>query len=107
MERRLFVAQRLSAMALGPLVIVHLVLILVAVRGGLTGAEILARTEGNLWWAGYYTIFVLAAAVHAPIGLRNVLREWTRLNGPVLDGAALVFAALLLVLGLRAVAAVF
>lgn len=107
MEKRLFVLQRWSAMVLAPLVIVHLVLILVAVRNGLTGAEILARTAGNLWWAGYYALFVLAAVVHVPIGLRNILREWTRLNWPVINGLAGIFAVVLLVMGLRAVAAVF
>ena len=107
MEKRLFVLQRLSAMVLAPLVIVHLVLILVAVRNGLTGAEILARTAGNAWWAGYYALFVLAAVVHAPIGLRNLLREWTRLDWPVINVLAGAFAAVLLVMGLRAVVAVF
>jgi fumarate reductase subunit C len=45
-------------------------------------------------------------AVHAPIGVRNVLREWTGLARGVVDWAALGFAALLLVVGLRAVWAV-
>lgn len=106
MERYLFVAQRLTAMLLGPLVLIHLGLILVAVRGGLTGAEILARTEGSAGWAVFYGLFVVAASVHAPIGLRNVLREWTGLGKPAVDVVVIVFGALLLALGLRAVAAV-
>jgi fumarate reductase subunit C len=44
--------------------------------------------------------------VHAPIGLRNVLREWTPWHGQSLDWAMLGFAGLLAVLGLRALAAV-
>ena len=106
MERRLFALQRLTALLLGPLVLVHLGLVLVAIRGGLTAAEILGRTQGSVGWALFYGIFVVAAAVHAPIGLRNVLNEWTPFSPRVVDGFCLAFGALLLVLGLRAVWAV-
>ena len=105
-EARLYLLQRLSAMILGPLVLVHLGLVIYAVRGGLSAAEILSRTQGSLFWALFYGLFVVAAAVHAPIGLRNVLREWTPWHGQSLDWAMLGFAGLLAVLGLRAVAAV-
>jgi fumarate reductase subunit C len=105
-EARLYLLQRLSAMILGPLVLVHLGLIVYAVRGGLSAAEILSRTQGSLFWMLFYGLFVVAAAVHAPIGLRNVLREWTPWHGHSLDWAMLGFAGLLAVLGLRAVAAV-
>jgi fumarate reductase subunit C len=50
---------------------------------------------------------VVAVAIHAPIGLRNVLREWTRWRGRTLDIALALFALLLLGLGGRAVMAVF
>ncbi len=106
METRLFVLQRMSAMFLAPLVIVHLVLILYAVRGGLTADEILARTQGSIGWALFYGVFVLAASVHAPIGVRNVLREWTSWRGHSLDVAMLVLATALMASGLRAVWAV-
>jgi fumarate reductase subunit C len=106
MERWLFVLQRLTALVLAPLVLVHLGLVLVAIRGGLTAAEILARTQGSAGWALFYGLFVVTVAVHAPIGVRNVLREWTGLARGVVDWAALGFAALLLVVGLRAVWAV-
>lgn len=106
MERHLFIAQRISAMLLGPLVLVHLGLILFAVRNGLSGAEILARTQGSLAWGGFYGLFVVLAAIHAPIGMRNILREWTRLSTPSSNILALLFACLLLTLGLRAVAAI-
>ncbi len=105
-ERHLFLLQRLSAMVLAPLVLVHLGLILYAVRDGLTASEILARTQGSLGWALFYGAFVLAAAVHAPIGLRNILREWTSVAPRIAEGIALVFAILLAGLGLRAVVAV-
>lgn len=106
MEVRLFALQRLSAMFLAPLVMVHLGLILYAVGGGLTADEILARTQGNVGWALFYGVFVLAASVHAPIGVRNVLKEWTPWRKRSLDVAMLILAAALLAMGLRAVWAV-
>ena len=107
MSAGLFVAQRLSALVLALAVTVHLGTILYAVRGGLTAAEILARTHGNIGFALFYGLFVVAVAIHAPIGLRNILREWTRWRGLSLDIALGLFAALLLALGFRAVFAVF
>ena len=73
----LFIAQRASAAVLAFAVTVHLATILYAVRGGLTAGEVLARTRDNHWFFAFYVLFVIAVAVHAPIGLRNVLREWT------------------------------
>jgi fumarate reductase subunit C len=105
-ESRLYLLQRLSAMVLAPLVIAHLALIVYAVRDGLSAAEILSRTQGSLFWALFYGLFVVAVAVHAPIGLRTILREWTPWRGRGLDWAMASFGALLFVLGLRAVAAV-
>ena len=105
-ERRLFLLQRLSALVLVPLVLAHLALILYAVRDGLTAEEILACTQGSLGWALFYGLFVLAAAVHAPIGLRNILREWTGASPGLAGAISLLFALLLAGLGLRAVAAV-
>ena len=106
MEVRLFALQRVSAMFLAPLVMVHLGLILYAVGGGLTADEILARTQVNVGWALFYGVFVLAASVHAPIGVRNVLKEWTPWRNRSLDVAMLILAAALLAMGLRAVWAV-
>jgi fumarate reductase subunit C len=106
MSAALFVAQRLSAVVLALAVTVHLGTILYAVRGGLTAGEILGRTHGSVAFMLLYVVFVLAVAVHAPIGLRTVLREWTPWRGPFLDLALAGFALLLLVLGLVAVYAV-
>ncbi len=106
METRLFALQRFSAMLLAPLVLVHLGLILYAVRGGLTADEILGRTQGSIGWALFYGLFVLAASVHAPIGVRNVLKEWTAWRGHSLEIAMLALAAALLASGLRALWAV-
>ncbi len=105
LELWLFVAQRISAAILAPLVLVHLAGMIYAVRGGLSAAEILSRTQGSVWWAGVYGLFVLAAAVHAPIGVRTVIREMTPWNGRGVDGAAVLLGALILALGLRAVGA--
>ena len=102
----LFMLQRLSAKLLAPLVIVHVGLILYATHGGLSAEEILLRTRGSFVWGAFYTLFVVAAAVHAPIGLRNVIYEWTRWRGRGLDWATVLFAVALLTLGLRAVWAV-
>jgi fumarate reductase subunit C len=106
-ETRLWIAQRASAAVLAVCVVVHLVVIIYAMRGGLSAAELLGRTRGNVGWAAFYTLFVLAAAVHAPIGLRTVLMEWGGSRGRSLAVAAALFAAALAVLGLRAVWAVF
>jgi fumarate reductase subunit C len=103
----LFLAQRATAFVLACAVTVHLATILYAVRGGLTAADILARTHGNLAFALFYGVFVIAVAIHAPIGLRNVLREWTVWRGRSLDVTLALFSLALLVLGLRAVVAVF
>lgn len=103
----LFLAQRVSAMVLAFAVAVHLATILYAVRGGLTAGEVLARTRENDWLLAFYLVFVFAVAVHAPIGLRNILREWTSWRGRSLDIVLGVFALLLLVLGVRAALAVY
>ena len=68
-------AQRISAMVLALCVIVHLITIIYAVRNGLSAAEILGRTRGSFMWGGFYALFVTTVAVHAPIGVRNILTE--------------------------------
>ena len=107
MTAALFLVQRVSAMVLAFAVSVHLLTILYAVRGGLTAAEILARTRDNGWFLAFYMVFVVAVAIHAPIGLRNILREWTAWRGRSLDVVLAAFALLLLGLGLRAAFAVY
>ena len=103
----LFLAQRVTACVLALAVAIHLGTILYASRGGLTASDILARTHGNTSFALFYGLFVVAVAIHAPIGLRNVLREWTPWRGRSLDLALMLFSILLLVFGLRAVFAVY
>jgi fumarate reductase subunit C len=107
MSARLFLAQRATAFVLAAAVVVHLCTILYATRGGLTAADILARTHGNHMFLVFYATFVFAVAIHAPIGLRNVLREWTAWRGRSLDVVLALFSLILLSLGLRAVFAVY
>jgi fumarate reductase subunit C len=106
-QARLWYWQRISAMVLAACVLVHLVTIVHAVRGGLSAGEILARTQGNWTFAFFYLVFVLAVAVHAPIGLARIVEEWLGWRGRASAAAALLFAVILLTLGLRAVWAMF
>ena len=106
MNVRLYVWQRLTAALMVPLVLVHVAVIFYATRQGMTAADILARTRGSIVWASFYGIFVAAAAVHASIGVRNVLTEWSPLRDRSAGIFATVFGTSLLLLGLRAVAAV-
>jgi len=106
LEMRLYLAQRISAVIIAPLVLIHLGMMIYAIQGGLDAAEILARTRGSVLWGANYGLFVVAVAVHAAIGLRNVLREWFSLRGAALATVSWLSFALLLVAGLRAVGAV-
>ena len=105
-ESLLWLAQRASAVVLGVCVVVHLGTMIVAVRGGLTAAEILARTRGSAACMAFYGVFVLGVAIHAPIGLRSVAAEMRGGHSRAIDAAALAFSLLLLALGGRAVLAV-
>lgn len=106
MNVRLYLWQRLTAAVMVPLVLVHVAVIFYATRKGMSAADILARTRGSVMWASLYGLFVVAVAVHAAIGVRNVLAEWTPLGDRRSGFAAATFGILLLALGLRAVAAV-
>jgi fumarate reductase subunit C len=106
-ETTLWIAQRASAAVLALCVTVHLVTIVYAVRGGLTAAEILARTRGNNAWLAFYALFVVAVSIHAPIGLRAVLGEWVRWRGASREFVLLLFSMILLWTGMRAVFGVF
>ena len=86
---------------------VHLATIVYAVQGGLSAGEILERTRGNAGWLAFYTVFVLAVTVHAPIGLRSICIEWLGWRGRSRDVALALFAALLAWMGMRAAIGVF
>ncbi|OIQ77131.1 succinate dehydrogenase/fumarate reductase transmembrane subunit [mine drainage metagenome] len=102
----LWLAQRWSAAVLALCLLVHLAGIIYAVRGGLTAAEILGRTRGNAPFGIFYGLFVVAISIHAPLGLRAILTEWTGWRGRSQGLAMAALAVLLLGLGLRAVWAV-
>ncbi|MBL8832024.1 MAG: succinate dehydrogenase [Rhodospirillales bacterium] len=106
-ETLLWGAQRASAAVLAVCVLAHLATILYAVRGGLTAAEILSRTRGSFALAFFYGLFVLAVAVHAPVGLRAILRETFGWRGVPLDLGTAAFAGFLVWFGWRAVAGLF
>ena len=106
-EAVLWIAQRVSAAVLALCVAVHLATIIYAVQGGLTAAEILGRTRGSHAWLAFYSLFVIAVSVHAPIGLRAIFLEWLRWRGASRDVVLAFFAAVLAWMGMRAVFAVF
>lgn len=98
--------QRISAMVLALCVFVHLAVMVYAVRGGLSAAEILGRTQGNWGFAAFYAVFVVACVVHVPVGLANIACEWWGLGARTALWLSRAFGLLLLVTGLRAVYAV-
>jgi fumarate reductase subunit C len=100
-------AQRASAAVLAVCVLVHLVTIVYATRNGLSAVEILGRTRGSSLWLSFYLVFVIAVAVHTPIGLRAIVSESTGWRGRTLDVCMLLAGLLLAVWGARAVWAVF
>jgi fumarate reductase subunit C len=85
-------------------VVVHLVTIVYAVRHALTAEAIVARMHGSAFWPAFYIVFVVAGAIHAPLGLRAIADEWLSLRGGATDAVLALFALLLLVGGLYAVA---
>lgn len=99
--------QRISAMVLSLCVVLHLAGMIWAARGGLSAAEILARTQGNGLFAAFYAVFVLACAVHVPIGLTSIAREWWRWSPAAASWFARGVTAALVLLGLRAVWGVY
>ncbi len=103
LEAWLYLVQRLSALVMAPLVIGHLIVIMIAVRGGLSAEEILARTQSSLLWPLFYGLFVAAAALHGAIGLRGVARELLPPRLALPDALAILFLAAVLLLGFRAV----
>ena len=106
MNVRLYLWQRATAALMVPLVLLHIAVIFYATRNGMTAADILSRTHGSIMWASYYGLFVAAASIHASIGVRNVLAEWSPLTDRRAGLFSLLFGLLLAALGARAVFAV-
>jgi len=106
LDTRLYLLQRITAMIMAPLVLLHLGVMIVAIQGGLDSAEILSRTRGSLFWGGTYGLFVLAVSVHAALGIRVVLFEWLSIKDIKLTLVSWLVFAVLLMMGARAVYAV-
>ena len=106
LDVRLYLAQRISAMIMAPMVFIHLGTMIYAIQGGLSTEEILSRTQGSVFWMLFYGVFVAAAALHAGIGLRVVAHEWLRLRGLWLGVVTWGVFGLFFYMGVRAVTAV-
>jgi fumarate reductase subunit C len=105
MTMRLYVWQRATAALMVPLVLVHIAVIFYASRQDMTAADILSRTHGSMVWASYYGLFVAAASIHASIGVRNVLTEWSPLDERGAGWCAVVLGVALALLGFHAIVA--
>ena len=101
-QAHLWAAQRITAAILAIGVTVHLVTIILAVRGGLTAAEILGRTRGAEGWLIFYAVFALTAGLHGAIGLRNIAGETLGWRGRGFDLAWLSLGLLTALFGIRA-----
>ena len=103
---RLYMMQRVTALLMAPLVLGHLAGMIYAIRGGLSAAEILGRTQGSVAWFLFYGTFVVAVAIHAAIGMRSIAYEWGGLKGAALDVFTWALGLGLFAMGARAVWAV-
>ena len=103
---RLYVLQRITALLMAPFVLGHLAVMIYAVQGGLSAAEILGRTQGSALWFLYYGTFVIAVSIHAAIGLRVVAFEWGGLRSTAREAFMWIVGLGLFILGARAVWAV-
>ena len=103
---RLYMLQRITALVMAPLVVLHLAVMIYAIQGGLTAAEILGRTQGSVLWFLFYGTFVTAVSIHGAIGLRVIAFEWGGLKGPALEVVMWIVGFGLFALGARAVWAV-
>ena len=106
MGLRLYMAQRITATLMGPFVMGHIAVMIYAIQGGLSAAEILGRTQGSLLWFAFYGLFVVAVSIHGAIGLRVIAHEWVGVKGTALDAMMWAIGLGLFALGARAVWAV-
>lgn len=95
--------QRFSAVVLTLCVTVHLATMIWVVHGGLRATDVLGRLHGNLAWGAFYSVFVIAAAVHVPVGLRRIAEEWLDWHGTWAARASVGLGIALALAGLRAV----
>ena len=102
-----FVAQRVTGAILAVLVLVHLGTIVYAVQGELSVGEIVDRVRGSAFWTIFYGLFIIAAVLHAMIGLRNILVEMSGLNRRLIDVGVTLYALVTFVLGFEALRAIW
>ena len=102
-EARAWYWQRVSAMVLAIFVVVHLAIMVYAMKGGLTAAEILSRTQGNWIFGAFYAAFVIACAVHVPIGVAKIAKEWGSMSSKSAQLLSRFLVAVILVMGFAAV----
>lgn len=102
-EARAWYWQRISAMVLAVFVVVHLVIMVYAMKGGLTAAEILSRTQGNWFFGVFYAAFVIACAVHVPIGVAKIGKEWGSMSAVSARLLSRFLVVVILVMGFAAV----
>lgn len=106
LDTRLYLLQRISAMIMAPLVMLHLGVIIIVIQGGLDSAEILSRTQGSFFWGSIYSLFVVMVSIHAAIGLRVVMFEWLKIRDLTLNLVSWLIFVILISTGFRAVFAV-
>lgn len=106
LDLRLYMLQRITALLMAPLVLGHLAVMIYAIQGGLSTAEILGRTQGSFAWFLFYGTFAGAVSIHGAIGLRAIAHEWAGLNGKVLNVFMWLMGIGLLITGVNAVWAV-
>lgn len=107
METKLWLWQRMSAAVLALCVVVHLAAIVMAVQGGLSAAEIIGRVSGSYAWLVFYSVFVLAVSLHAPIGVRTILKESTSLGPRATHMIMGILCLVILIMGFRAIFGLF
>ena len=106
LDVRLYLAQRISALIMVPLVFAHLGVMIYAIQGGLSAEEILGRTQGSVAWTLFYGSFVAAASLHGAIGLRVIVHETLGLRGVGLSIMTCGVFGVFFWMGARAVTAV-
>lgn len=103
---KIYLAQRLSALVMIPLVCGHLALMIYAIQGGLSVEEILSRTQSSIGWFIFYSSFVIAVSIHAALGISVIAVEWGKMSPKWSYHLGLVVCFGLLAMGLHAIWAV-
>lgn len=102
LDIRLYLLQRFTALIMAPLTLVHLAVMIYAIQGGLSAAEILGRTQGSVFWFLFYGLFVASVSIHAAIGLRVIVSETFKVRGTAINALSWAFFLISLWLGIRA-----